>query len=61
MIKEMTQFEAVEVWELDLASFENVKAFGKRCSELERLDSVVLNAGIANRRWEVTKDGHEQT
>ncbi|TVY62248.1 Short chain dehydrogenase sol3, partial [Lachnellula suecica] len=37
----------IEVWEVDLGSFESVKAFCSRAGELERLDVVVENAGIA--------------
>jgi retinol dehydrogenase 12 len=39
--------EVVEVWELDLGSFESVKRFAERCGHLERIDAVVENAGIA--------------
>ena len=38
----------VEVWKLDLSSFDSVKDFAKRAtSELQRLDVLVLNASIA--------------
>lgn len=38
----------VEVWKLDLASFDSVKAFAKKAtSELDRLDVLMLNASIA--------------
>jgi retinol dehydrogenase-12 len=36
----------VEVWELDLASYDSVKAFAKKAQTLERLDVVVENAGM---------------
>lgn len=35
----------VEVWSLDLQSFDSVKEFAKRAEGLERLDAVVENAG----------------
>lgn len=35
----------VEVWALDLASYDSVKAFAKRVAGLERVDVVVENAG----------------
>lgn len=37
----------VEVWPLDLASFESVKQFCWRADQLERLDAVVENASVA--------------
>lgn len=36
----------VEVWQLDLQSYDSVKAFAKRAESLERLDAIVENAGI---------------
>jgi retinol dehydrogenase 12 len=39
--------KVIEVWELDLGSFESVKRFAERCGHLERIDAVVENAGIA--------------
>lgn len=41
-----------EVWFLDLASYDSVKAFAKRaCTELERIDRVIDNAAVALDRW----------
>lgn len=57
---EQTSFAGkVEVWELDLASFESVKKFGKRVNELERCDILLENAGVANFEWNQTVDGWE--
>lgn len=36
-----------EVWEVDLASFKSVLAFGDRISQIPRLDSAILNAAVA--------------
>lgn len=36
----------VEVWELDLASYDSVKRFAARVDGLKRVDSVVENAGM---------------
>ncbi|KFY90539.1 hypothetical protein V500_05143 [Pseudogymnoascus sp. VKM F-4518 (FW-2643)] len=37
-----------EVWALDLASYDSVKAFAKRSvAELERIDALIENAGVA--------------
>lgn len=52
----------IEVWQLDMASFASVKSFAERCkSDLDRLDFVVLNAGVSNDKWSTTSDGYEQT
>jgi hypothetical protein len=55
-----TKPEELDVWELDLNSFESVKHFAKRClSELDRLDVLVLNAAVATREFSTTSDGYE--
>ena len=38
---------AVEVWQLDMASYDSVLAFGQRVNaQLDRLDAVLANAGV---------------
>lgn len=37
---------AIEVWQLDLSSYESVKEFAKRAQGLKRLDVLLENAGI---------------
>jgi retinol dehydrogenase 12 len=50
----------VDVWQLDLSSFESVKQFANRCeSEMERIDILLENAAVFNPGWSVTKDGWE--
>lgn len=46
----------VEVWQLDLTSYESTKSFVKRADSLKRLDTVVENAGIATREYRVAED-----
>lgn len=51
----------IEVWPLDLCSFESVKAFCKRAQkDLDRLDVLLLNAGIAMGDFELS-EGYETT
>lgn len=50
----------VEVWSLDLQSFESVKAFAKRAEALDRLDIVCENAGVATQKF-VLAEGEEST
>jgi NAD(P)-dependent dehydrogenase (short-subunit alcohol dehydrogenase family) len=50
----------IEVWELDLSDYDSILAFTERCKPLERLDFVILNAGIAPTTHTLnSKTGHE--
>jgi NAD(P)-dependent dehydrogenase (short-subunit alcohol dehydrogenase family) len=50
-----------EVWMVDFASYNSVKAFAKRASsELERLDALVENAGISTEKFSLA-EGEERT
>ncbi|KAJ7639523.1 hypothetical protein FB45DRAFT_828417 [Roridomyces roridus] len=53
----------IDVWELDMSSFESVKRFATQAnSSLTRLDGALINAGVGPPvRWEVTVDGWERT
>ncbi|WWD06241.1 hypothetical protein V865_004327 [Kwoniella europaea PYCC6329] len=51
----------VEIWKVDMASFESVTDFAKRCESLERLDAVALNAGVIMKEFERSIDGHEMS
>lgn len=46
----------VEVWQLDLSSYESVKQFAKKAEGLKRLDAIVENAGIATHTFRVSED-----
>lgn len=47
----------VEVWELDMAKYASVKAFAHRAAEgLERLDGMILNAGISVHDFALAED-----
>nr|OQO05988.1 hypothetical protein B0A51_17956 [Rachicladosporium sp. CCFEE 5018] len=50
----------IEVWDLDLASYDNVKAFAKRVAGLPRLDAIIENAGINTTKF-VEIGGNEST
>ncbi|GAA5863120.1 hypothetical protein JCM8547_002804 [Rhodosporidiobolus lusitaniae] len=51
--------DRIEVWQLDLSSFDNVVAFSRRCQQLERLDIAILNAAVAGLKWKTTSEGWE--
>lgn len=55
------QQDVTEVWKLDLSVYETILSFAERANSLERLDFVVLNAGM----WSITREfnphtGHEE-
>jgi retinol dehydrogenase 12 len=50
----------VEVWSLDLLSYDSVKAFANKAKELPRLDAIVENAGISTRKFKLA-EGQERT
>lgn len=56
-IEESTQCRGiVEVWQLDLSSYESVKQFATRVEKLNRLDAIVENAGMTTRKYVQTED-----
>lgn len=56
-IEETTQRSGViEVWQLDLTSYESVQQFAARAQGLERIDVVVENAGIATGIFRLAED-----
>lgn len=51
----------VEVWQIDMADYSSVLAFGDRTSSsLPRLDAVVMNAGVELNKFELA-EGFERT
>ncbi|XXG94286.1 hypothetical protein Hte_000540 [Hypoxylon texense] len=46
---------AIEVWNLDLLSYNSITAFAERAKTLQRLDIAVLNAGIFKQKYEVAE------
>ena len=49
----------VEVWSLDLASYDSVKSFANRAiKDLTRIDGLIENAGIGLDTWSLA-EGHE--
>ncbi|KAK7978077.1 hypothetical protein PG996_004123 [Apiospora saccharicola] len=51
----------IEVWPLDMDSYDSVKAFATRVSAaLPRLDGVLANAGVMTTQWSLS-EGYEKT
>ncbi|KAF2653991.1 NAD(P)-binding protein [Lophiostoma macrostomum CBS 122681] len=52
--------ETLEVWQLDLSSYQSVLSFAERVkTELPRLDVLVGNAGIGTETFRITEDNEE--
>ncbi|KAJ8074023.1 hypothetical protein PM082_012313 [Marasmius tenuissimus] len=60
-VKSETGFDRVELWTSDLSSFESVRSVRDKILNLERLDILVENAGVAMDGYYETKDGWETT
>ena len=51
--------DVLEVWPLDLLSYESCKSFADRASKLPRLDVLLENAGVAGYKW-IRAGAHER-
>jgi retinol dehydrogenase 12 len=50
----------IQIWELEMSSFESVSAFGKLADEFPRLDIAILNAAVSQFIWTTsTTSGYE--
>lgn len=49
----------VQVWQLDMTSFESIDAFAKRAESLKKLDIALLNAGVINNSFRISATGWE--
>jgi len=56
--KETKKTGTTEVWELDMSNYDSVKRFARRAEKEERLDAVILNAGIWPNKME-KQEGYE--
>lgn len=50
----------VQVWQLDLSSYESVREFAQKAKTLQRIDILIENAGIATSKY-VNVGGNEST
>ncbi|KAL7905960.1 hypothetical protein GGI35DRAFT_488183 [Trichoderma velutinum] len=52
----------IEVWKLDLSSYDSITAFAERTKTLERLDIAIHNAGLIKNSFQQNNStGHEET
>ncbi|KKK19192.1 short-chain dehydrogenase/reductase family protein [Aspergillus rambellii] len=60
--KRTNRLGVVQVWELEMNSFQSVKKFANRVNnEIKQLDIALLNAGLWNREYKVSPEGWEET
>lgn len=53
---------SIQTWSVDLASYDSVVAFARRAESLDRIDYVVLNAGMCATSFRINEGtGHEET
>jgi len=51
----------IEVWPLDMASYDSVQSFARQCSTLPRIDYIILNAGVQNYEYKTSAYKNELT
>jgi retinol dehydrogenase 12 len=49
-----------QVWELHQDSHDSIIAFAEKAKSLDRLDIVLLNAGVKQLKWTTSSAGHEE-
>ncbi|KAI8965608.1 NAD(P)-binding protein [Daldinia sp. FL1419] len=54
-------FEFIQVWKLDLSSYDSIIAFTYRAKHLEHLDIAILNAGIFKVTESFSPTGYEES
>lgn len=53
---------AIQIWELEMNSFQSVQSFASRINgEVEKLDVALLNAGVWNRNYTTSPERWEET
>lgn len=52
----------IEVWELEMFSYDSVREFTKRCAALPRIDFAIVGAGVLPSAFRINQTtGHEET
>ncbi|KAI5461975.1 hypothetical protein BGZ63DRAFT_354550 [Mariannaea sp. PMI_226] len=52
---------SIEVWQVDMLSYQSVQSFATKCETLSRIDFVILNAGCFEMKFKLSPQGHEST
>jgi NAD(P)-dependent dehydrogenase (short-subunit alcohol dehydrogenase family) len=53
--------DQLEVWKLDMTSYESIAAFAKRAETLDQLDIAVMNAGVTKANFKQSEYGWEES
>ncbi|KAL7918079.1 hypothetical protein ACQKWADRAFT_324096 [Trichoderma austrokoningii] len=60
--RDPTKPPTIQVWKLDLSSYDSIMAFAERTKSLERLGITINNAGLMKKTYEKAHStGHEET
>ncbi len=46
----------IEIWQLDMNSYDSIKAFARRVNQLPRIDGVLANAGIMTTQFSLSEN-----
>lgn len=60
LAKRLGRDDQLEVWKLDMLSYDSVVAFSERAHQLDHLDIAVLNAGLRRSSYHVGEYGWEE-
>ncbi len=52
--------DIIDVWQLDYSKYASCKEFAAKVATLNRIDAVVLNAGITTENFEIFEDNESQ-
>lgn len=53
--------DSIEVWQLDLSSYDSIIRFANRARDLQSLDMAILNAGVYNVHESFSSTGYEES
>jgi NAD(P)-dependent dehydrogenase (short-subunit alcohol dehydrogenase family) len=51
----------IEVWQLEMSSYDSIRAFVEKAAQLDRLDIALLNAGVMSTEYHQSEYGWETT
>ncbi|KAM5352861.1 hypothetical protein ACJ41O_005583 [Fusarium nematophilum] len=49
----------IDIWQVDMLSYQSVQAFAAKCDTLSRIDFAILNAGTIEQKFNIGPEGHE--
>ncbi|KPM35147.1 hypothetical protein AK830_g11424 [Neonectria ditissima] len=58
-LRQRAKAATVDVWQVDMLSYDSITAFAARCETLDRIDFAILNAGTVEEKFKLAPQGHE--